>query len=68
MPDLLPALVADCPKRRSFSIYDRCKAVYERRGRSGTFRILLGTPLGVDLTRTRREGLRVKNPIACLRQ
>jgi hypothetical protein len=29
-PDLLAALVADCPKTRSFSIYDRCKAVYER--------------------------------------
>jgi hypothetical protein len=32
MPDLLAALVADCPKARSFSIYTRCKAVYERRG------------------------------------
>ena len=32
MPDLLAALVADCPKQRSFSNYDRCKAVYERRG------------------------------------
>jgi hypothetical protein len=32
MPDLLAALVADCPKTRSFSIYDRCRAVYERRG------------------------------------
>ena len=32
MPDLLVALVVDCPKTRSFSIYDRCKAVYERRG------------------------------------
>jgi len=27
IPDLLAALVADCPKTRSFSIYDRCKAV-----------------------------------------
>jgi hypothetical protein len=27
--DLLPALVADCPKARSFSVYDRCKVVYE---------------------------------------
>jgi hypothetical protein len=32
MPDLLAALTADCPKRASFSVYDRCKAVYERRG------------------------------------
>jgi hypothetical protein len=32
MPELLAALVADCPKARSFSIYDRCKAVYDRRG------------------------------------
>jgi len=32
LTDLLPALVADCPKRRSFSVYDRCKAVFERRG------------------------------------
>jgi hypothetical protein len=32
MPGLLAELVADCPKARSFSIYDRCKAVYERRG------------------------------------
>jgi hypothetical protein len=33
MPDLLAPLVADCPKRqqRAFSVYDRCKAVYERR-------------------------------------
>jgi hypothetical protein len=33
MPDLLALLVADCPKRqqRAFSVYDRCKAVYERR-------------------------------------
>ena len=28
MPDLLAALVAGCPRTRSFSIYDRCKAVY----------------------------------------
>jgi hypothetical protein len=27
LTDLLPALVADCPKRRSVSVYDRCKAV-----------------------------------------
>ena len=32
MPDLLAALVADCPKTPSFSIYDRCKAVFERMG------------------------------------
>jgi hypothetical protein len=32
MTDLLKTLVADCPKTRSFSIYDRCKAVFERRG------------------------------------
>jgi hypothetical protein len=34
MPDLLAALVANCPKARSFSIYDRCKAVYERRDKT----------------------------------
>ena len=32
MPDLLASLVADCLKTRSFSICDRCKAVYEKRG------------------------------------
>ena len=32
MPDLLAALVVDCPKRRSISIYEGCKAVFERRG------------------------------------
>jgi hypothetical protein len=31
LPDLLAALTADCPKRGSVSIHDRCKAVYERR-------------------------------------
>ena len=31
MPDLLETL-ADCPKARSVSIHDRCKAVYERPG------------------------------------
>jgi hypothetical protein len=37
LPDLLPlvrkltALLADCPKRGSVSVYDRCKAVFERR-------------------------------------
>jgi hypothetical protein len=29
MPDLLETL-ANCPKTRSASIYDRCKAVYEK--------------------------------------
>jgi hypothetical protein len=39
MPDLLVALVADCPRVReahrqgSFSVYDRCQAVYERGSR-----------------------------------
>jgi hypothetical protein len=33
LTDLLPALVVDCPKRGSVSVYDRCKAVFERRGR-----------------------------------
>jgi hypothetical protein len=28
LTDLLVTL-ADCPKARSFSVYDRCKAVYE---------------------------------------
>jgi len=32
LTDLLPALVADCPKRRSVSVYDRCRAMFERRG------------------------------------
>jgi hypothetical protein len=32
LTDLLPALVADCPRRGSVSVYDRCKAVFERRG------------------------------------
>jgi hypothetical protein len=31
LTDLLSALTADCPKRGSVSIHDRCKAVYERR-------------------------------------
>ena len=38
LADLLPTLVAACPKRRysrkaSVSVYDSCKAVFERRGR-----------------------------------
>jgi hypothetical protein len=32
LTDLLQALVVDCPERRSVSVYERCKAVYERRG------------------------------------
>jgi hypothetical protein len=32
LTDLLPALVADCPKRGSVSVYDRCKAAFEKRG------------------------------------
>jgi hypothetical protein len=34
---LLGRLVADCPRRRqqqkSFSVYDRCRAVYDKRSR-----------------------------------
>jgi hypothetical protein len=40
MPELLSRLVADCPRRRqqqkSFSVYDRCRAVYDKRSRYGT--------------------------------
>ena len=32
LTDLLQALVADCPKRRSVSVYDGCRAGFERRG------------------------------------
>jgi hypothetical protein len=32
LTDLLARLTADCPKRGSISFFDRCKAVYERRG------------------------------------
>src|SRR3984957_16737313 len=32
LTDLLPALVTDCPKRRSISVYDRWRAMFERRG------------------------------------
>jgi hypothetical protein len=35
MRDLLAALVAECPKTRSFSIYNRCKAVYDKASRQG---------------------------------
>jgi hypothetical protein len=31
LTDLLPALVADCPKRGSVSVCNRCKAVFEKR-------------------------------------
>ena len=32
MPELLSRLVADCPRQRqrAFSVYDRCRAVYDR--------------------------------------
>ena len=32
LTDLLTDLVADCRKRGSENVYDRCKAVFERRG------------------------------------
>jgi hypothetical protein len=39
MPELLGRLVADCPRRRqqqtSFSVYDRCRAIYDERSRYG---------------------------------
>jgi hypothetical protein len=37
MPELLSRLVADCPRRRqrAFSIYDRCRAIYDERRRYG---------------------------------
>jgi hypothetical protein len=39
MPELLSLLVADCPRQRqqqkAFSIYDRCRAVYDERSRYG---------------------------------
>ena len=35
LPDLLSVL-ADCPKARSVSIHDRCKAVYARNSRWST--------------------------------
>ena len=31
LTDLLARLTVDCPKRGSASVYDRCKAVFERR-------------------------------------
>jgi hypothetical protein len=33
MPELLSRLVADCPRQRSFSIYDRCRVIYDERSR-----------------------------------
>jgi hypothetical protein len=35
MPELLARLGADCPRQqqKSFSIYDRCRAVYDKRSR-----------------------------------
>jgi hypothetical protein len=33
MPELLARLVADCPRQRSFSIYDRCRVIYDERSR-----------------------------------
>ena len=35
MPELLSRLVADCPReqQKAFSVYDRCRAVYDRRSR-----------------------------------
>jgi hypothetical protein len=37
MPDLLSRLVADCPRKqqKSFSVHDRCRAVYDRASRYG---------------------------------
>jgi hypothetical protein len=37
MPELLSRLVADCPRQRqkAFSVYDRCRAVYDRKSRYG---------------------------------
>jgi hypothetical protein len=37
MPELLSRLVADCPRQsqRAFSIYDRCRAIYDERSRYG---------------------------------
>jgi hypothetical protein len=37
MPGLLSRLVGDCPRQqqKSFSVYDRCRAVYDERSRFG---------------------------------
>jgi hypothetical protein len=37
MPELLSRLVADCPRQqqKSFSVYDRCRAIYDTRSRYG---------------------------------
>jgi hypothetical protein len=38
MPELLSRLVADCPRQqqKSFSVYDRCRAVYDKSSRYGS--------------------------------
>jgi hypothetical protein len=38
MPELLSRLVADCPrqKQRAFSVYDRCRVIYDERSRYGS--------------------------------
>ena len=33
MPELRSRLVADCPRQQAFSIYDRCRAVYDEASR-----------------------------------
>jgi hypothetical protein len=35
LPDLLSRLVVDCPRQRQrgFSVYDRCRAIYDERSR-----------------------------------
>jgi hypothetical protein len=33
MPELLSRLAADCPRQGAYSIYDRCRAVYDQRSR-----------------------------------
>jgi hypothetical protein len=33
MPELLSRLVADCPRQQAFSIYDRCRVIYDERSR-----------------------------------
>jgi hypothetical protein len=37
MPELLSRLVTDCPRQRqsAFSVYDRCRAIYDERSRYG---------------------------------
>ena len=36
LTDLLPALVAECPKRGSVSVHDRCKGGFREAGMIGT--------------------------------